>query len=381
MRVVYIEEGWVPSTAAYSVHTLHTVAAMGELGHDVTLLAPEHAGAARDPETLDELRRATGLRGPFRLRYLPHLERPERLRFLYFTLAPALSRLGGADLVFTRNPRIAQIAATLGLRVLIEWHDPPKTRRTMRLTRRLCDERRVVRWVFVSDRLRELMTAELPVAPDRCVVAHNGVALELFAGAPDRVEARRALGLPLDRPTVVHSGHMYAGRGVDLLLDVARREPGLTLVLVGGAAEDVAAVRAEVELRELGNVVVAGHRPVPELPTYLAAADVLVMPYTSATVTSDRRTRSIDFASPMKAFEYLAAARPIVATRFPALSEVLVDDVNAILVEPDSAAALRDGIRAALADPARAARLAAAARREAEERTWVKRTERILAGL
>ena len=30
MRIVYIEEGWVPSTAAYSVHTLHTVAAMGE---------------------------------------------------------------------------------------------------------------------------------------------------------------------------------------------------------------------------------------------------------------------------------------------------------------------------------------------------------------
>jgi glycosyltransferase involved in cell wall biosynthesis len=311
---------------------------------------------------------------------LPHLERPERLRFLYFTLAPLLSRLGGADLVFTRNPRIAQIATTVGLRVLIEWHDPPKTRRTMRLTRRLCDNPRVVRWVFVSDRLREIMSAELPLEEARCVVAHNGVALDLFTGGPDRVEARRALGLP-ERPTVVHSGHMYAGRGVDLLLDVASKEPGLTLVLVGGAAEDVAAVRAEVDIRELGNVVVAGHRPVTELPLFLAAADVLVMSYTSATVTSDRRTKSIDFASPMKAFEYLAAGRPIVATRFPALSEVLVDDRNAILVEPDSAAALRQGITAALTDPERAARLAAAARRDAEERTWVRRTEKVLAGL
>jgi glycosyltransferase involved in cell wall biosynthesis len=380
MRIAYIEEGWVPSTAAYSVHTLHTVAAMGELGHEVTLIAPAHPGAARGEAALEELRRATGLRGRFRLRYLPHLEHPERLRFLYFTLAPALARLARVDLVFTRNPRIAQIATLVGLRVLLEWHDPPKTRRTLRLTRGLCDNRRIVRWVFVSDRLREIMTAEMPIAEPLCVVAHNGVALDLFGAAPDRAEARRRLGLP-DRPTVVHSGHMYAGRGVDLLLDVARKEPGLTLVLVGGAAEDVAAVRAETELRELANVVVAGHRPVTELPLYLAAADVLVMPYTSATVTSDRRTRSIDFASPMKAFEYMAAARPIVATRFSALSEVLVDDRNAILVEPDSATALREGIRAALADPARAARLAAAARRDAEERTWVKRTERILTAL
>lgn len=381
MRVVYIEEGWVPSTAAYSVHTLHTVAAMGELGHEVTLLAPEHAGAARGPRAVDDLRRATGLRGDFELTYLPHFDRPERLRFAYFMLAPALARLRGADLIFTRNPRIAQIATLFRLPVLVEWHDPPKTQRTLRLTRGLVGNPRVVRWVFVSERLKQIMGRKMPLDPARCVVAHNGVALELFDPFPSKAEARRALGLDVERPVVVHSGHMYAGRGIDLLLHVADKSPRLQVVLVGGAAEDVAAVRAEARLRELHNVTVAGHRAVTELPAFLAAADVLVMSYTSATVTSDRKTQSIEFASPMKAFEYMAAERPIVATRFPALSEVLVDDQNAILVEPDSAEALRAGIEAALADPARAARLARAARRDAEQRTWRNRTQRILAGL
>jgi glycosyltransferase involved in cell wall biosynthesis len=380
MRIVYIEEGWVPSIAAYSVHTLHTVSAMGELGHEVTLLAPDHPGAARGPAE-DELRRATGLAGPFRLRYLPHRDRPARLRLAYLALAPLLARLGGADLVFTRNPRVAHIATLARLRVLIEWHDPPGTARTLRLARRLVESPRVVRWVFVSERLREIMAGRLPLDPARCVVAHNGVALELFDPFPSREDARRALGLDPARPVVVHAGHMYAGRGIDLLLHVASVTPRLQLVLVGGAPEDVAAVRAEARRRGIENVVVAGHRPVRELPAYLAAADVLVMPYTSATVTSDRRTRSIEFASPMKAFEYMAAERPIVATRFPALSEVLVDGRNAILVEPDSAEALRAGIEAALADPARAARLARAAREEVEARTWKKRTARILAGL
>jgi hypothetical protein len=47
MRVAYLEDGRLPSTAAYSIHTLHTVAAMGELGHQAVLYAPDHAGAAR----------------------------------------------------------------------------------------------------------------------------------------------------------------------------------------------------------------------------------------------------------------------------------------------------------------------------------------------
>jgi glycosyltransferase involved in cell wall biosynthesis len=381
MRIVYIEEAWVPSTAAYSVHTLHTVSAMAELGHEVTLLAPMHDGAARTREAQDAMRRDLALRGPFQLRYLPYVDRPERLRYGYFTLAPLLAFAARADLVFTRNSRIAQLATLAGLRVLIEWHDPPKTPRSLKTARGLVDNDYVVRWVFVSERLRQIMRADMPIRGERCVVAHNGVAYELFADLPPATEARRQLGLRVDAPTVVHSGHMYAGRGIDLLLEVAAAMPETQLVLVGGAAEDVTAVRAEVAQRGLGNVHVAGHRPVAEVPRYLAAGDVLVMSYTSATVTSDRKTRSIEFASPMKAFEYMAAGRPIVATRFPGVCEVLVDDRNAFLVEPDSAAELRRGIEAVLADPARARRVAAQAKADAQERTWRRRTEKILAGL
>ncbi len=379
MRIVYLEDGWVPGAAAYALHTLQTVAAMGELGHDVTLVAPAHEEAARGP-AVDEMRRELGLRGPFRLQYLPYLERPHRLRPAYFALAPFWARVRGAELVFTRNPRIAQIATLLRLRVVIEWHDPPM-RRGAALARTLADEDRVVRWVFVSERLRQIMSEDLPLPASRCVVAHNGVALDLYADPPSRDEARDALGLPAGVPTVVHSGHLYAGRGVDLLLDVAAAMPGLQLVLVGGMPEDVAAVRADVSRRGLGNVLVAGHRPLAELPRWLAAADVLVMSYTAGAVTSDRRTRSIDFASPMKLFEYLAAGRPIVATRFPAVCEVLADGVNALLVEPGSADALRAGIERALADPEASARMASRARADAATRSWTERTKRILEGL
>ena len=43
---------------------------------------------------------------------------------------------------------------------------------------------------------------------------------------------------------------------------------------------------------------------------------------------------SARYTSPLKLFEYLAAGRPIVASRLPALAEVLEDGVNALLVAP-----------------------------------------------
>lgn len=379
MKIVYLENAPVPAPAAYSVHTLHTVAAMGAAGHDVTLVAPAHAGRIRGRKAFTELCQRAGLSGPFRLRYLP-IVRPERPH-LYFGLASVTARLLGADLVFTRNQRLAEWAARLGCRVLIEFHDVPTTDRGRRHTRALIDNPHVVRWVFVSERLRQIMARDLPLPLERSVVAHNGVALELYRERPTPAEARRALGLPTTGPLIVHSGHMYSGRGIELLYDLAARLSDGHVVLVGGNERDIARVRREVADRRLKNVAVIGHRPIVELPRYLAAADVLVMPYTSDTVTIDSKIRSIEFASPMKTFEYLAAGRPIVATRFPALSEVLHHDENAILVEPDSADALRAGVAALLADPARAARLAARARTDAETRSWGHRTERILAGL
>jgi len=124
-----------------------------------------------------------------------------------------------------------------------------------------------------------------------------------------------------------------------------------------------------------------GYRPVGELAPYLFAADVLVMPHTTGSLASDRRTAISDYASPMKLFEYMAAARAVVATRFPSVAEILRDGENGVLVEPDSGAALTAAISSLLADPARAARLGARARADVEIHTWTRRAARILEGI
>jgi glycosyltransferase involved in cell wall biosynthesis len=81
-----------------------------------------------------------------------------------------------------------------------------------------------------------------PIAPDQVVIAPNGVDLEQYEDLPAAPEARAALGLP-EAVTVLCSGHLYAGRGVDLFRSLARRFPQASFVWVGGQPEDVAAHR------------------------------------------------------------------------------------------------------------------------------------------
>jgi glycosyltransferase involved in cell wall biosynthesis len=99
---------------------------------------------------------------------------------------------------------------------------------------------------------------------------------------------------------------------------------------------------------------------------------VLVLP-NSARFPQARTT------SPLKLFEYMAARRPIVATRIPALAGLLRHGENAWLVAPDSAEALAEGIESVLASPAVGERLAEQAWRDVQHYTWKRRAADILA--
>ncbi len=73
----------------------------------------------------------------------------------------------------------------------------------------------------------------------------------------------------------------------------------------------------------------------------------------------------------------MASARPIIASDLPSIREVL-DDESAVLVEPDSARALREGVQRVLSNPLLAEKITAHARGRVAEYTWEKRAAHIL---
>ncbi len=146
------------------------------------------------------------------------------------------------------------------------------------------------------------------VNPDTYLIP-NGVDFSLFNRALDIGTDMAPDIAPLRRPIVGYVGWLGYQIDVDLLLYVAEACPECTLVLVGPdcLAEDARQRR----LRGLPNVRFLGRKQMRELPGYLKAVDVALIPY----VIGDHTLT----VYPLKLHEYLAAGRPVVATALPEL--------------------------------------------------------------
>jgi glycosyltransferase involved in cell wall biosynthesis len=210
------------------------------------------------------------------------------------------------------------------------------------------------------------------VAEEKILVAHNGANPRLLDGALGRDEARARLGLPRGRPIALYAGRVNAKKGLDQILALAALRPGILFVLVG--SEGQGPIEAEAARR--ANVQIVPWQGPAELPMWLRAADVLLIPPSRAPLDQFRNC-----VLPLKLFSYLAAGRPILAPAAPDTAELLVDGGNALLVPPGEPEAAARALDLILGDPGLAERLGAGALGFARELTWDRRAEKIQAFL
>ena len=146
--------------------------------------------------------------------------------------------------------------------------------------------------------------------------------------AAKKTVGRQELGVGEDSIIVMYVGNFESYQGVEMLLEsislVTKDEKNVKLVLVGGEQKQVQKLKLLAGgLGVLNSVLFYGKRPVEEIPSLLAAADILVSPRLKGTNT------------PLKIFDYLASGKPVAATRLPMHTQVLSDKV-ARLAEPDA---------------------------------------------
>lgn len=291
--------------------------------------------------------------------------------------ATAYTRARRFPIAYTRDLWTAYWLARSGVRVGFEAHDLPEERRHPAwpelVTGRTLSP--ALRGIFcISQALAEDYRAA-GARPELLQTAPDGVDLQRFEKPLDAEAARKELGLDANGPWIVHAGHFYPGRGAEELILAAAELGNARVLFVGGNPEDIQRLTAFARERGAADrISFAGQVPNGKVPLYLWAADALAMPYTSRTLT----VRSM---SPLKMFEYMAAGRPIIATDFPAIREVLrdgSDGANAVIVRPDDPAALAQGLRGILADREFGRRIAARARQDVNAYSWDKRAANIL---
>ncbi len=374
MRIACLATSRIPSRTANSIQVMKVCQALEDLGHEVRLWT-----AGRRPAvSWDELARHYGLRRRFAIEWIGYW--PPLRRYDFCLRALAQARRWRPDLYYLWPIQAAALAARRGWPTVLELHDRPSGRLGPCWLGQFLRAPGARRLVTVSEALRRWLEGKYrrPLGPPFSVVAPNGVDLERYAELPGAGEARRTLGLP-EVFTVGYTGHLYPGRGVELMVELARRNPASHFVWAGGEPEAVETWRGRLADEGIANVTLLGFVPNERLPLVQAACDVLVMPY-ERRIAGSGGGDSAGSASPMKAFEYMAAGRMILTSDLPVIREVL-NEANAVLLPPEDVEAWDRALKEAARDEGRRLRLAAQARADAMAFRWTERESRILRGL
>lgn len=305
-----------------------------------------------DPETLAEIRRGGTL--------VIELNRRSRLSLLPWLRLVRVLRRSHVDVLhshkFGSNAWAAIVARLARVPVFVAHeHSWSFANNRLRSTvnRRLIASRAAA-IVAVSSADRERMISLERIAPGRVVVCPNGVRDTPAAPA---AALRDELDLPPGATVVGIVAGLRPEKRVDLLLHaVARlrpRHPDLVALVVGDGPERPQLEALAAELGIFAAVRFLGRRE---------DARSMIRLFDAAVLTSERE------GAPLALLEYMAAGRPIVATRVGGVPELARDGLEALLVPPGDDRALAAALERLLVDDELRTRLGrGAAARQADE--------------
>jgi glycosyltransferase involved in cell wall biosynthesis len=264
----------------------------------------------------------------------------------------------------------ALTSARLGLPVIFELHAlPPRGGRIDRLRLpALLAHPNCVGLCAITNALKNDVIARYGVSPERVFVAPDG-ADEPRPGAP--------VVLPSQRLHVGYTGQLYPGKGMEVVLPLARACPWAEFHVIGGIEPYLSRWRDSA--RDLPNLTFCGHLPPAQVASWLAVLDVVLLP-NQRSVESSGGDDIARWTSPLKLFEYMAAEKPILASDLPVLREVLRHGENALLCNPDKPQGWAEALLHLRDNCSLRAQLGTAARNDwARNYTWDARAQRVMA--
>ncbi|MBL7647561.1 MAG: glycosyltransferase family 4 protein [Candidatus Hydrogenedentes bacterium] len=226
--------------------------------------------------------------------------------------------------------------------------------------------KRCARFYAISSYVARHWIAYSNTPPEKTTLVPNAIPDDCFEALPDREGVRRELGMPPNARIALFVGRMLKRKGIDTVLEGVGpllEEENLHLAYVGewgyapehffsGEAMLQQSMLDEIKARGWGaRVHFLGRRG--DVPRLMASSDVLVHP-----------ARIEGFGLVLA--EAMAAGLPVVASHVEGIPEVL-EGTDSILVPPDDAAAVRDGVLATLTRTPEAAQRAIAKGRERAE--------------
>jgi len=349
---------------------------MASLGADISVLAPESLGG------LAKARTGFRLAPRFEMRDGIPIYRPRYLSYSSISLP-----LGGATFRWTVNAHVrtvlcevgklagpfdlclghflyphglaaARVGTTLGIPAVVSLGESSfnryETTYDLNEVGRLLERFSGV--IANSSIIKERCVQRYDLSEAQVRVFPNGVNEEYFHPR-DRKSVRQHCQLPLDRPIIIFVGQFIERKGPLRVLEAISSRPGIGAIFLGYGPQ----------VPKGPQVLYQGEVPHEEVPVWLNAADIFVLP-------------TLDEGCSNAILEAIFCGLPVVSSDLP-FNHSILDEQVAVLVDPRDVGALGLAISSLVDDPERRAAMSKAALHRSQSFRLTDRARRILAFL
>ena len=329
MRILYISKSIIPSRSANSIHVMKMCQALSDNEHKVVLIAPDIKD--KYEKGIDDIYEYYGVQNNFEIKKLWHPNYKFGAIIYALSIYVYLFLNNNFDLVYGRFLHGCYIATLLGKKVIFEIHEVISETKNHRniVFKKLLKSKHLKKIIVISQALKNIYLEKKNLDKIEIQVAHDG------ADEVKNFESKIELLGNKEKLKVGYVGHLYKGRGIETIIECAKKIDDMTFHIVGGLKVDIDYWKEYLKNTNLNNIYFYGFVTPNETKKYLNSFDILLAPYQNkVSVFGNHESDTSKFMSPLKIFEYMSHKKPIVASDLPVIREVL-NKSNSILVKSD----------------------------------------------
>jgi glycosyltransferase involved in cell wall biosynthesis len=369
MLIVYISSSNFPSTQANNVHVTSMCNAIFNTGNKVVLLA-----YAIDELPLELIK--SNIYSDYGLNKgieIALIKRRSNRAFSYLSgikIANKIAKIG-PDIIIGRNLTGTFFSRKYCKNIFLEVHQPVLFGLGLQffLFKKLLKHKNFTRLIVISNPLKWHFISS-GVSDDEIIVLPDG------ASVPSGKMVSIDSILNTSRLKIGYFGSLYSGRGVELILELARLIPEMDFYIYGGNIDQINGLKSLS--CDIDNLNLRGHIPFSKVQDEMQEMHILVAPYQRQVGLASGDITTENWMSPLKIFEYMSVERAIICSNIPVLHEVLTDGVNCLLCLPDDIDAWKLALKGLDLNRAELSRLAKRGRLDLIEKySWENRWQRI----
>jgi glycosyltransferase involved in cell wall biosynthesis len=368
MRLYYVANARMPNPKAHGIQIAKTCGSFIELGVEVVLVVPNRGGKGSLKEFYD-------LNENIEVIYLPVVNLYDKGRVGFFISSTSfivcyllffIKRVFLKESFIIYSVDMDTFSSTpLSVIPRLFFSEMHGVRRSNIVTRLFF--KHVDGIIAINKHIGNELVKTFGFSVEKMLVEPNGTNVLPIDKVINKSEARLNLKIGELKKIALYVGRFYGWKDLNILTEVAEISPQVSFCVIGGTKDEYISVTGIEEVPS--NLIFYGPKPHKDIPTWTAAADVLLV------LGTKKNESSYLYTSPMKAFEYMAAVRPIVTSDTPAMRDIF-DDKEAYFYVPDDASNLAKVINSAIEGEKHL--VTQMAYKKALLHTWNSRAKRII---